>query len=149
MCHVPVSFFFWNFSFFWTVRGVKGQRNGPRWQKKIVWSTSYLRNHVSYDCHLWYIMQNDDISRFLFHFFKIWILWVVRGRGVKGQKMKKWSKMRKKFYLAPYLRNHTLYDFHLCYSYLKWQYLQEFFSLFQNFDFPCCWWGKRAKSSLK
>ena len=41
------------------------------------------------------LMQNDDISRFLFHFFKIWILWVVRGRGVKGQKMKKWSKMRK------------------------------------------------------
>ena len=65
------------------------------------------------------LLQNDDISRFLFHFFKIRILWVVRGRGVKGLKMKKWSKMRKKFYLAPYLRNHTLYDFHLCCSYLK------------------------------
>ena len=65
------------------------------------------------------LLQNDDISRFLFHFFKIRILRVVRGRGVKGLKMKKWSKMRKKFYLAPYLRNHTLYDFHLCCSYLK------------------------------
>ena len=38
------------------------------------------------------LLQNDDISRFLFLFFKIWILWVVRGRGVKGLKMKKWSK---------------------------------------------------------
>ena len=30
---------------------------------------------------------NDDICRFFFHFFNILIFWVVRGWGMKGQKM--------------------------------------------------------------
>ena len=38
---------------------------------------------------------------------------------------------------------------HLWYSCVKWQYFQDFFSFFQNFDFLCCWRGKRAKNSPK
>ena len=45
---------------------------------------------------------------------------------------------------APYLRNCTSYDRHLCYTSVKWCYLQAVFIFFQNFDFPVVsgWKGK-------
>ena len=49
---------------------------------------------------------------------------------------------------APYLRNHTSYDFDFWYACVKW-YLQECFSCFQNFDFLHLWGGKRVKNSPK
>ena len=115
-------FHFFEIFVFQAVRGVKG-KNGPRWQKNYVWCTSYLRNDILYYCYLWYTCVKDDISRYFFHFFKILILWVVRGGGgeevvVKGQRR---SKMRKSSVCcAPYLRNHTSYDFYLWYSCVKW-----------------------------
>ena len=110
-------FHFFEIFVFQAVRGVKG-KNGPRWQKNYVWCTSYLRNDILYYCYLWYTCVKDDISRYFFHFFKILVLWVVRGGGgeevvVKGQRR---SKMRKSSVCcAPYLRNHTSYDFYLWY----------------------------------
>ena len=89
-------FFFWNFSFFWTVRGVKGQRNGPRWQKKIVWSTSYLRNHVSYDCHLWYTYAKWwYLQVFVSFFSKFGFSGLLGGEVWKGKKWKNGSKWEK------------------------------------------------------
>ena len=55
---VSIVFFFFFFFFhffknliFRVVRGVKGQRNRPKWQ--TLCHAPYLRNHKSYDCHLW------------------------------------------------------------------------------------------------
>ena len=73
-----VSWYFFHFFkilIFWFVRGIKGQKNEPKWQKMCL--TPYLRNHTSYDC---------GFSCAIF-FFKILIFWVFRGVGVKGQKM--------------------------------------------------------------
>ena len=49
--------------------------------KNYVCRAPYLKNHTSYDFHLWYTCVK--YGQF-FHFFKILIFWIVRG--VKGQK---------------------------------------------------------------
>ena len=46
-------FFFLKFSFFRLLGGKRGKK-WPKMTKNYVWCTSYLRNHISYDCHLWY-----------------------------------------------------------------------------------------------
>ena len=80
-----------------------------------------------------------------FSFSKCWFFWVVRG--VKVQKTVQNDK--KSFvHHTSYLRNHTSYDCHLQYTYVKW-YLQAFFSFFQNFDFFGYKGGKKGKNSLK
>ena len=65
------------------------------------------------------LMQNDDISRHFFIFFKILIFWVVfggsggrgEGRGVKRAKNgPKWQK--NSVCTTPFLRNHTWYGCH-------------------------------------
>ena len=54
--------------------------------KNYVCCAQYLRNHASYDCHLWNTCKMvTHISRRFFHFFKIVIFWV--SRRVNGQKM--------------------------------------------------------------
>ena len=96
--------FFWDF-IFWAVTGIKGQKMAQD-DKKSVCCSSYLRNHVSYDCHLWYMHLCKMILSlgYFFHFFKILILWVVKGgAGVNGQKM---VQNEKKLCHAPYLMNH-------------------------------------------
>ena len=47
---------------------------------------------------------------------------------------------------APYLRNCTSPDHNFWCTYVKWWYLQGFFSFFKNFDFLSC---KSAKNSPK
>ena len=61
------------------------------------------------------LVQNDNISRSFFHFFKILIFWVFRG--VKGQKIVQNDKNSVCQNL--YLSNHTSYDCHLWYTYVK------------------------------
>ena len=39
---------------FWVVSRVKRVKYGPKWQKSLICHASYLRNHTSYDLHLWY-----------------------------------------------------------------------------------------------
>ena len=117
---------------------------------------SYLRNHTSNDCHLWFTcvkwwyLQIDIFSIF----FKFWFFGLL-----VGWKVKKWSKMTKNYVCcSTYLRKHTSYDcdfsctfvrnhkswsqepdiiwssfvIHKC---VKWWYLQQFFSFFQNSGF--------------
>ena len=55
--------------------------------KKYVCYSRYLRNHISYDCHLWYTYVKWLYLLGFVHFFKILILCVVRGGVVDGQKM--------------------------------------------------------------
>ena len=52
-CLQVVLSFFQNFDFLACYRG-KRTKNGPKWQKRSACYTPYLRNHTSYDCHLWY-----------------------------------------------------------------------------------------------
>ena len=56
--------------------------------KNSVSHTSYLRNHTSYDHHLWY--ASDNISRHVFHFLKILIFQVVKR--VKGKRIAQTDK---------------------------------------------------------
>ena len=57
----------------------------------------------------------------------------------------KWLKN----YDASHLRNHTLYDLHLCYTCVKGYYLQVFFTFFPDFNFQGQYWSKRAKNGPK
>ena len=75
-------------------------------------------------------VQNDDIPKWFFHFFKIY--WLLGGRGLKGQKM---VQNDEKFCLTSYLRNCTSYDCDFWYTFVKWWYLQQSFSFFQKSDF--------------
>ena len=79
--------------------------------KKSVCCSWYLRNHISYDCYLWYTMVKwwyFWVVFFFFIFSKFWLFGVLRGGG--GWKGKKLSRIRKKAVLhAPYFRNHTSY----------------------------------------
>ena len=74
---VFIFFFFFNFDFLGCC-GVKGQKMAQN-DKKLC-QTSYLRNHTSYDCHLWYtyVKWFFIFSKFLFSRLL---------GGVKGQKM--------------------------------------------------------------
>ena len=75
-------------------------------------------------------VQNDDIPKWFFHFFKIY--WLLGGRGLKWQKM---VQNDEKFCLTSYLRNCTSYDCDFWYTFVKWWYLQQSFSFFQKSDF--------------
>ena len=93
----------------------------------------YLSKHTSYDCVFVAQVENDDIFRCIFHFFKILVFWVVRGderakSGLKWQKIPSHSVFQE-------LSHMWLWFWYSC---LKWWYLQQFFfffSLFQNSDF--------------
>ena len=68
--------FFWYFHISGCERG-KRAKNDPRWQKSC---TLYLRNHISYDCHLWYICVKWRylqvcVCVFVFFFFIFWKFW--------------------------------------------------------------------------
>ena len=82
--YVQTFFFilFFNFNF-WAVSGMKGQ-NIVQNEKNSVCHTPYLRNHTSYEFHLWYTCVMWYLELF-FSFFHVLIFWVVRG--VKGQKI--------------------------------------------------------------
>ena len=68
--------FFSKFCFFLGFWWGKRAKNSPKWQRKSVCHTSYLRNHTSYDCHLWYTCVKWWYLQACFHFFKILIFWV-------------------------------------------------------------------------
>ena len=114
--------------------------------KSFVCHFPYLRNHTLYDCHFWYTFVKWYYLQGFSHFLKILILWIVSG--VKGKKWKK-KKKKKSVCPAPYLRNHTSYDSHLWYTFVKRLYLQVFFSFFQKFDFLGRQGDQRAKNGPK
>ena len=143
MIYPGFLFLFSKFWFFWVVRLVKRQKM-TRKDKKL--------------CPLCLISQEPYIiwSAFMVHlckmmFFKILIFWVVRGRGWGGEEGwrakngPKWQK--NSVCITPYLRNHTLYDCGFWHTCVKWWYLQQLFSFFQNFVFFFGFLGsKRAKN---
>ena len=106
------------FSFFKKFRslgcnGCKSAKNGPKWQKLC--HASYLRNHASCYCHWWHtFVKWWYISRRFF--FQKFVLLGCYG----SRRAKKRSKMRpNSVFCTPYLRNYTLYDFHLRYTCVK------------------------------
>ena len=74
---------FFIFSKFWFF-GLVGWK-GKKWSKvtkNYVFCASFLRNHKSCDCHLWYTCVKWWNLLEFFHFFKILIFQIVRwGRG--------------------------------------------------------------------
>ena len=68
-------------------------------------------------------------GRCFFHFFKILVFWVVKGRGVTGKKK---DQNEKKFCFTLYLRNCASYNCGFSYTCIKCWYLQQFFSFFQK-----------------
>ena len=75
---------------------------------------------------------------FLFSFSIFWFF-----RLLEEYKCKKWSKMTKSCVRhAPYLRNHTSYDCHLCLTCANdniSSFFCFFFSFFESFDFSDCY----------
>ena len=51
---VSFIFHFFEILIFPGVRGSKRVKSSLKWQKNSVHQASYLRDHVSYDCNLWY-----------------------------------------------------------------------------------------------
>ena len=80
-------------------------------KKNSLWCTSYLRNHISYDCHLWYTFVKWwylQVFFFFFHFFKILILWVVRGcKWAKNDP--KWEKILSVVVLISGIIHHMIF----------------------------------------
>ena len=62
------------------------------------------------------LVQNDDLSRCFFCFFKILTFLVVRG----GKRAKNGQKLQKIMSITLYFRNHTSFNCHLSYTCVKW-----------------------------
>ena len=133
-------------------------------KKSVCWCW-FFRNHISYDCHLWYtgkiMVKWWYLKGYFFIFSKFWFFGLLRGSSVKwvrvsvkwylqliffifakiwffelgGSKGKKWSKMTKKSCLTLYLRNCTTYDCGFWYTCVKWWYIQLFFHFFKILTF--------------
>ena len=114
----PGCFFhFFKILLFRVVRVVKVQK-WSKMTKSSVCCAPYLRNHTSYGCHLCYTCVKWYLQT-VFHTFKILIFQILRG--LKGGKKEKKRKSQKIFVCCtPYLRNHTSYDCHLWYTFVKW-----------------------------
>ena len=142
---IPPGVFF-NFSFsFWFFRllGWEKGKNSPKWEK-IISVALYVSRSIH---HMIFIygthVQNDNIYRHYFCFFKILIFWVVRG--VKGQKM----VQNKKTCLPCPISQETyiLFSFmvHMCKMIIS---MDIFFIFFKILIFQIVS-GKRAKNSPK
>ena len=123
MCKMIISpgvFSFFSKFWFFRLLGSKRPKNGPKWQKNSVCCTPYLKNHTSFDYHLWYTFVKWWYLQvfFFFSFFKVFIFWDHQGgwRGlVKGQKITQNDCLTVS--LTLYLRNHTshivIFDTHV------------------------------------
>ena len=89
MMIAPVVFFKFSKCSVSVLYGWKGKK-WSKTRKNCVCCAPYLRNHTSYDCHLWYTCKTIITAGVFFPFFRILIFWVVRGD--KGQKWQKWQK---------------------------------------------------------
>ena len=125
---------------FWAGKGGGGgkrAKNGQKWEK-----IQSVVHHISGSSHQMVVIlgthvYNDDISRCIFQFFKIFIFRVVRGSGVKEEKM---AHNNKNFCVS--------YVCGFWYMSIKWWYLQQFSSFFQNSDF-LGFYGGRLKKQRK
>ena len=95
--YLQAFFFFFKTLISRIIRGVKGQKMTKN-DIKFCCAT-YLRDHTSYDCHLWYIHICKMILSpgvFFFNFSKFWF-----SRSWGRWKCKKWPKMSKKYVSHP------------------------------------------------
>ena len=99
--------------------------------RKSVSHTPYLRKHTSYDHDFWDTCKMMTSPGAFFIFSKFCFLGCWRGKRAKNGP--KWQK--KYVSLTRYLRNCTPYDCNFWYSFVKWWYLQWFFSFFSKFWF--------------
>ena len=111
------STFFFQIFIFGVNSGVKGQKNGSKWRKKlsvVLLSGSIHHMIVIFGTHVKVMTSPDAL-------IKILIFRVVRGRGKgKAKNCPKWQKIR---FLTPYIRNYTSYNCGFWYTYVKWWYL--------------------------
>ena len=68
--YIQAFFHFFDIFIFQAGGGGKRAKNGARWKKNPVWCTSYLRNHISYDCHLLYTCVKWWYPHHFFSFFQ-------------------------------------------------------------------------------
>ena len=99
----------------------------------------YLRNRTSSDHNFWYTYVKWWYLQGFFSFFQNFdfLGFFQQILYIKGDK---WPKMKNNNYIChtPYLRNRTSSDHNFWYTYVKWWYLQVFFSFFKNLDFLGC-----------
>ena len=86
--------------------------------KNEICHASYLRNHTSYDCHLWYTCVKWQYFQVFYSFFQNFDFLVVRE--VRGQKTVQNDK--KSVRCTPYLRNRISYDLHLWYTCFRYHW---------------------------
>ena len=112
---------FFIFSKFWFSGSIESKRAkgkrakiSPEWQKIVcLCHTPYLKNHTSYDCHLWCKCVKWWYLRVVFSILKFWF------SGLSGAwKGKKWPKMTK-ISVTPYISGtmyHVIfiYGTHVC-----------------------------------
>ena len=79
-------------------------------------------------------VENVNISTLFIHFFKILIFLV---RVVRGKREKNGPKLEKILSVTLHISETIHHDIHLWYTCVK-EYLQMFFSFFQNFAFLGC-----------
>ena len=133
---------------------IKRAKNSPKWKIKIwkkikICHAPYLSNSVAYDHYFWYTCVEWWYLQlcFFLSFFQNFDFQVFRRREVGGQKM---VQNDKKFFLSHFISQEAyiiglLFMVQMC----KMTYPAVFF-VFQNFDFPGCWWGiKKAINGLK
>ena len=117
--------------------------------KHAVCYAPYIRNHTSYDRHLWHTSLKWWYLQVFFYFFQILIFQVVSQ--VKSEKL---TQNDKKFCLScsmsqePYIIWSSLV-IRKCKMIISLGFSFIFFFFFFNFDFLGCWGGERAKNGLK
>ena len=107
----------------------------------------YLRNSIAYDHDFWKNCVKWYISRYVFHFFKILIFWVVSW--VKGQKMAHYDKkLCLSYFISPksYIK-WLSFLVHLCKKMISPDIL--FFYFFKIFIFWVVRVVKRQKNGQK
>ena len=143
---------FFKILIFWLVSGVKRQKMAQN--DKILSVPLYISGSISFLVHMCKMVTSPDA--FLI-FSKFWFSFQVvvggggggeRGVGIKRAKNStKWQKNYVPFTL--YLRNRISYDCGFWYACVKWWYLQQVFSLFQNVNFLVVQGVKRTKNDPK
>ena len=104
------EFFFFLIFIFQAVRGVKGQKKRPKMKNNYIRHAPYLRNNAAYDHDFWYTIVKWWYLQVVFSFFQNFDFLGCEG-GKRAENGPKWEK--NSVCVAPYLKQHASYDFHL------------------------------------
>ena len=130
---------------FWVVRAKKGAKNGPRWQKilSVALHISRIMHHsiVIFGTHVkWWHLQ------VLFSFFQNFDFPGCLGGGKKAKNGRKWQKILS----VSLCISGTVHQMIMIFgTHVKWWYLQQYFSFFQNsFFLNFSWLSVQQKIKL-